>query len=384
MRKPATIYSIGVRFAGGGIGNIAHHDAQSLHEAGMLQKLLCGSAGQSDIPPNFVRQMGLASRLLRRLALFDKSGQRVLRLHNRLYDRWVRSQLEPCDLFLSWNGFGLEALRQAKKMGALTIVYRASAHPLHQRRLLAEEYARWGLPYVPATPHLEQATLELQEADTVIIPSDFVRESCIQEGIPAAKLTQIPFGVDHSRFHAPDRPPQAEPFRVLFLGQIGVRKGVPYLLQAWEQLGWEDAELWLAGRVQPDFESWLAPYRRLPGLQLRGHLSDPAEALRQCHLFVFPTIEEGSALVVYEAMATGLPVITTPNAGSLIRDRQDGVIVPIRDADALAAQIAALRASPQRRQALGEAAQQRVRPYTWSRYGQQLVAKLEEAWRQHA
>ena len=372
------LYSIGVRFAGGGIGNVAHHGVSGLYRHGMLRRLLCGSYRSTEIPDACIRSLGPLSRLLRKLAVYDPGRFRITSFHNVLYDRWVRRNLEPCDIFLSWNGFGLQALRKAKAGGARTAVYRASSHPLEQARLLREEHLRWGQRHESRGAAVDRATTEIQEADYVVIPSDFVYQSCLKQGLEPHKLIQIPFGVDVTRFHPPGAPPAEIPFRVLFVGQLGLRKGAQYLLQAWEKLRWSDAELWLVGRVQTDFEALLRSYRHLPGLRLQTHIADLAPFLRRGHLFIFPTIEEGSALAVYEAMASGLPVITTPNAGSLVRDDQDGYIVPIRDVETLAERMEALRTDAQRRSEMGKAARRRVEPYTWRRYADALAAKLDE------
>ena len=377
MTPLQVVYSIGVRFPGGGIGNASYYGVRGLYRHGMLWRLLCGSYLPTEIPDERIRALGALSRLIRKLALYDSTALAVL-IHNLIYDRWVCRNLEPCELFYTWNGYGHKALRQARANGAITVVQRASSHPTEQIRLLQDEYARWGQRFSRPDRLVQRSVIELEEADYIVIPSDFVRDSFMDQGVDSQKLIQIPFGVDTKRFHPPDTPQPETPFRALFAGQIGIRKGVLYLLQAWEQLGWDDAELWLLGRIQSDFYSHLRPYRDLPGVRLLGHVGDMDRLFRQAHLFVFPTIEEGSALVVYDAMASGLPVITTPNAGSLIRDGEDGCLVPIRDVARLAEQIETMRTNQDCRRAYGQAGRARIEPFTWERHGDALAAALAE------
>jgi len=126
------------------------------------------------------------------------------------------------------------------------------------------------------------------------------------------------------------------------------------------------------GRVLPEIKEVLKGYADLPGVRMMGFLGTPAAAYQQADIFVFPSLEEGSALVTYEAMACGLPVVTTPNAGSLVRDGVEGFIVPIRDPDALAERIEQLRADARLRQEMGRAARARAETLTWENHGQDL------------
>ncbi|MDQ7028789.1 MAG: glycosyltransferase family 4 protein, partial [Ardenticatenia bacterium] len=93
----------------------------------------------------------------------------------------------------------------------------------------------------------------------------------------------------------------------------------------------------------------------------------------QADVFVFPSLQEGSALVTYEALACGLPVVTTPNAGSVVRDGIEGFLVPIRDVEALAARLEHLRADEGLHLEMGQAARRRAKAFTWEHYGDRLA-----------
>ncbi|RMG93271.1 MAG: glycosyltransferase family 1 protein [Chloroflexi bacterium] len=367
------IYSIGVRFAGGGIGNIAYKAVQGLYQRQMLHRLLCGSRRTTEIPPQKIRSLGFPSRGLRQLALY---AHQFTYWHNRLYDLWATRHIERADLFLGWNGFCLHSLQQAKRLGSVTVVERASTHNLYQQAVLAEEYGRFGLPF-PNSPNLERALKEYEFADFVLVPSQFAYESFIQQGFPPEKVQLVPFGVDTKRFF-PAKEQEKRPFRVLFVGQIGLRKGVVYLLQAWQKLGWRDAELYLVGRVETGNGRVFQPYHNLPGLHWTNHIPNPVSLYQQADVFVFPSLEEGSALVTYEAMACGLPVITTPNAGSVVRHNQEGFIVPIRDPDTLANCLETLRSDQHLRHQMSQAARNRAQQFTWETYQENLCTTLKQ------
>lgn len=371
------VYSIGARFAGGGIGNIAYRAAQGLYQYHLLSCLLCGSYRDTEIPAEKIRSLGLPSRGLRKLAVYDPT-YRLNYYHNVLYDHWAARQLEQCDLFHGWNGFCLNSLQKAKKLGAVTVVERASAHNLRQRAILEEEYGRWGRTFPWPQASLERSLKEYEWADYILVPSQFAYDSFLEQGFAPERLLLIPFGVDTERFRPAEKSKGKRPFRVLFVGQINLRKGTVYLLQAWQQLGWTDAELYLVGRTEQRSASIFQPWRNLPGVHWLGYVSEPVRMYQEADVFVFPSLEEGSALVTYEAMACGLPIITTSHAGSVARDDREGFIVPIRDADALAERLETLRNDTNLRQKMGQAARQRTVKFTWKTYQENLCRSLQQ------
>ena len=151
-------------------------------------------------------------------------------------------------------------------------------------------------------------------------------------------------------------------------------KGVQYLLSAWEKLKLgDDAELGLVGEVKRDIKGVLKRFSNLEGLKLWGFRRDIPHLMGKASVFVFPSLDEGSALVTYEAMAAGLPVVTTPNSGSLVRDSLDGYIVPIRDAQSLAERIEFYYKYPQRALEMGRNGRERIAAFSWERYGEELV-----------
>ena len=93
-------------------------------------------------------------------------------------------------------------------------------------------------------------------------------------------------------------------------------------------------------------------------------------------VFLLPSLCEGSATVIYEALAHGLPVICTPNTGSVVRDGMDGFIVPIRDAATTAARLEQLAGDRELRTWMGANARQRASEFTVAAYGRRLLAAL--------
>ena len=159
--------------------------------------------------------------------------------------------------------------------------------------------------------------------DTYIVPSQFVADSLGK--VNFQNYVVIPFGVDSSLYVSQKK---QKFFSYCFAGSINKRKGVPDLLEAWSLLG-DESELHLYGMVYPEMKNILRKYDS-PKLFVHGFM-DIKNVLGKHHVFVFPTLMEGSAKVVYEALACNLPVITTYNAGSIVQDNVNGYIVPIAD-----------------------------------------------------
>lgn len=365
-------YSIDAKFGGSGIGWTAYNAAVGIYRAGHLVRLFANSNAQTTIPRALIRQWGILGRGLKYLAAKDFTAL-LDYLENTLFDFWVARQLPTADLFHGWNGMCLRSLCHARARGMITVVERASIHPTTQARLMHEEYLRWNVPFRFPTWNLRRVLHEFAQADYITVPSAFARETMLAEGVPTEKLIEIPLGVDLTRF-APAEPARAHPFRALFAGNVSIAKGVPYLLEAWRRLHWRDAELWIVGAIAPDFAKIRTHWNDMSNVRFIAYTRELARLMQQCNVFVFPSIQEGSALVTYEAMAAGLPIITTPNAGSVARDGEEGFIVPMRDVDALCTRLEHLRSNDVLRAQMGRAARARVEAFTWEHYSARLLA----------
>jgi glycosyltransferase involved in cell wall biosynthesis len=369
------VYSIGATFAGGGIGTTAYHGVRGLYRHGMLARLLCGSYRSTEIPSSLIRAAGLFDRALRKAAMYDDT-RRLYFLQSIVFDRWASRRIESASVFHTWAIHGLRSIRRAKEIGLATVLQRGTTHPRHAERVLREEYERRGKRFRRPRLLLQRSCAEVEEADFVPYPAEFAGETYRREAVPERKLIHIPYGADARRFQPAERPPGSR-FRVLFLGEVGLRKGVLYLLEAWRSLAWRDAELIVAGRVDGDVRPLLRPFDGLPGVRFLGH-ADAESAYRDADVFALPSLNEGSAKATYEAMACGLPLVVTPDAGAVARHGVEGVVVPPRDANALAAALERLRGDERLRRAMGRAARARAEEFTWDRYGDRLAEALRD------
>nr|WP_026183026.1 glycosyltransferase family 4 protein [Methanothermococcus thermolithotrophicus] len=210
----------------------------------------------------------------------------------------------------------------------------------------------------------------LKYIDYYVVPSDFVKKSLINEGINENKIFVVPFGVDINKFK-PNEKDYNESFKVAFSGNVNSRKGIRYLVQAWKELDLNDAELNIYGRVYPEVKKYLKDAEKY-NIRLHGFVNNLHEELLKNHVYAFPSLLEGSAKSIYEALACGLPVITTANSGSIVENGLDGFIIPTQDVEALKEKILFFYNNRNKIEEFGKRARKKAEQHTWENYGKRV------------
>jgi glycosyltransferase involved in cell wall biosynthesis len=309
----------------------------------------------------------------------------IMHHRNRRFDRWTADLVGRLGVgaVIGHDTSTLATFRAAQRIGAVRVLNQVIGHLAVGARTLREEAAR--LPAFADSLHLDapnwlvdQCLAEAREADLVLAPSPYVQATLVEVGVAPERVALVPYGVRLDRFHPPERPRDDGVFRVIYVGQISQRKGLKYLLDAMDKLAGPGVELVLVGGMVGQgegFRPYAGRFRHVPNLP---H-AEVAALYRQADVMAYPSLHEGSALAILEGMASGLPVVTTPNAGSWVRDDVDGHVVPIRDVDALAERLARLRDDPGRRAEMGAAARARALVFSWEAYRVALAAAVTRA-----
>ena len=384
-----------------------------LERAGLLERFytdLCANLGLLSLAgrmvPTRLRPQGLKRLLGRRVdgvpnakirCLPSFALRRVLRRTpaaspgDRLRG-WVTANRQFCELVLrrgvdgadtlyGFNGAALELFQYAKSHEMQTILEQTSAPVEFEQRLLAEEREQWpDWENVGATandwqPMADRERGEWDLADRIICGSEYVKHAIAEQGGPVERCRVVPYAAADHFFAATPRSHPRQPLRVLFVGTVCLGKGVPYLMQAAQQLRSEDVHCRVVGPVNVSDQ---AVGQLAESLELAGPVprSEMAGQYQWADVLVLPSISEGSANVCYEALAAGLPVITTPHAGSVLRDGQEGFLVPIRCAESIADRIMRLAGDVSLYQQMSEQARTRAAEFTWERYADRLVNVL--------
>lgn len=222
---------------------------------------------------------------------------------------------------------------------------------------------------------IERKHQEIELADHIFVASSMTQRSLLEIGTVESKISVMPYGAPIEYFQPQPKPDSI--FRALFIGRVGPRKGVHYLLQAWQVLNLPDAELLLVG-VNEFPSGWLTSYQD----NCRHIPSVPHIALNQyyssANVLVFPSLVEGFGLVLLEAMACGIPVITTPNTAGpdILTDGIEGFIIPIRNVEALQEKLEWCYRHPQELAEMGKAARRKAEQLTWQLYRQRLANQV--------
>lgn len=283
-----------------------------------------------------------------------------------------------CDILHVRSGYGRYAMARARRRGALCLVDHSVADSDFLFPIYEEESRRWSAGKVknPLTRSaFKYVNLDLQEADHILANSEFVKSTLVDgKRARAEQISVLYLGVDTKIFTPSALDAESDedkPFTILYLGTIDYRKGALYLLEAYRRMRVANCRLILLGPVaEVPLDKYSGEYEHVPSVAF----SDLPSWYRKASVFVFPSLGEGSARVNFEAMACGIPVITTNEAGSPVTDGVEGFIVPARDSDALADRIARLQSDPALRHRMGRAARIRVETsFTWEHYSRGLI-----------
>jgi glycosyltransferase involved in cell wall biosynthesis len=278
---------------------------------------------------------------------FIEVGQRFARRVREDLKR--RTDLNPNSVFFAYDTGALETLVWCREQKIKCVLNQMDPNRVEVELVRAEEKQWLGWAAQPIQVPEEYFIRREQEwafADRVVVNSEFSRQALIRQGVPPEKLLVIPLcyeakneGANNSSAvedkNVSSKISAATPLRVLFLGQVILRKGIQYLLAAARQLEREPIHFDVVG---PIGISQAAISSAPSNVTFHGRTGrDQAAAwYRRSHVFVLPTLSDGFAITQLEAMANGLPVIATPNCGEVVSDGADGFVVPPRDVEALA------------------------------------------------
>jgi len=262
------------------------------------------------------------------------------------FDRWVARQMQPGDHVISSYGYANECFRRARATGGRTFLDGGNSHPEHFWEVLLEEHRRWQCPDPPvARHHFQRSCAMMADVDFVLSPSRFVTRSFLDRGFREDQIIRNVYPLDLDLFRPRSEPrPADRSLTVISTGSLSLRKGTPYLLAAFRLVlrTEPNARLLLTDAIADSARPILEKYRDLP-IDWSPSLPHAAlaERLQRADVFVLPSLEDGFARTVAEALACGLPVITTPNTGAsdLIEPGRNGSIIPIRDPEATASAI---------------------------------------------
>ena len=378
------LYSIFARIGGSGLDTDAFETLRASYRGGFLGKAIAYDNRQKEIPASFIHS--LRWHPVRLISFLERPYYYGAK---KKYLDWIASRQLATgrfDLFHSWSGDCLRSLKVAKQRGIPSIVEIPTWHRdggkekvTRPKMAAASEHSssfeRWKNRLLLQRKRFIQ---EYELADLLLVLSEKAAKTFRVRGFPEEKLFYLPRGVDVERFKPGPRPAI---FRAAFAGALIKRKGIQHVLEAWHHLNLPDAELWLIGFVHDEAKPFLKQYWR-DNIRVIGFVREPENYLSQATIHVFPSQWEGSAKVTYEAAACALPQITTREAGDVVRDGVEGIIVKPGNVDAIAAALEHLYRHPEIVEQMGSAARRRVvGNFTWDHFRTRLLDAYKTAMR---
>lgn len=322
-------------------------------------------------PSELLGQLGAVARSRRARRLAELLDDAALHAYARGARRAIRQASAGARIYHYRSGFGLRSVDDARRMGLVTLCDHSIVHPLSLDRLLGRPGA--------ALPRPWRTVLDdLARADHVLVNSEFVRGTFLEHGWDGERVDVIYWGIDDA-FLATVPPlrelERVRELRILFAGSFEARKGADAVVAALTSLADVPWKLELAGTIEPGCRDAHRSFLDDPRVSLLGTVprTSLAEVMSKSDVFLFPTRAEGSARVVFEALACGTYVVTTPNAGSIVRDGIHGALVEPHDVEATAAALRDVWADRSRAHEIGARNAALVREqYRQSDYGTAL------------
>lgn len=379
------LYSFSRRFGLPGIGTTAWYQVHELVRRGIRVTLFCGSC-EREVPGihRIVETMQFAGIPLPYRLI---GNERAFRFHDSKVAHEVLEKAGHYNVIHSWPLGSLATLRAAITTGTATVLERPNAHTAFAHEVVAREHEKLGVPLTTGNPHapnperlrIEEA--EYQSAALLACPSDFVAETFLARGVDPAKIGRHQYGYDPAQFsQSPVERTADRPFTMLFVGRCEPRKGLHYALEAWHRAGASaHGRFIICGAFVPGYREVLAPLLDGASVEERGYLADVSGEMRNVDVLVLPSIEEGSALVTYEARASGCVLLVSDATGAVLQDGKHGFVHRVGDVNQLACQLQALFSDRELLESMRSASVAELDGLTWSAAADSQCSLYERA-----
>ncbi|MGB6222632.1 glycosyltransferase family 4 protein [Haloferula sp.] len=312
--------------------------------------------------------------------LLGRSG--ACEIHDRRVANWLRRNPNSVDLIHAWPLASLRTIRVAKSLGIPVMVERINAHIRFAFEIVEEECRRIGIKLPPGHDHelnpasLKREEAEYEESDYLLCPSEFVARTFTEKGFSVDRILRHQYGFDESRFRPRDRKEGLRDgkFTAIYAGVCEPRKGLHYALEAWHDSGaCELGEFRICGQFVPGYAEKLSKWLSHPSVKVMGHRSDLPELMRNSDVFILPSVEEGSALVTYEARGSGCVLLVSENSGAPCRHGYDAFLHPIRSKELLTEQLRELSQNRELLATMRKRSLETAEEITWSAAGESLA-----------
>lgn len=361
----------------GGPSYVCHHLLEAMKAAGLDVSLYCVTGDNSAYKPFHHFAMPLWAKPLGYKLLSTETWAKYAEW------RYLRS-LKDQDLAYIWNSTSIDTYKAVHSAGHTILTENINTHQATSKEILDAEYHRLGL--VPnhgidekSIAH-ESAQLEL--VDYVFSPSGEVTKSLLRADVPDKKIIQSSYGLSQSDVLLPQEVAsraQRTNLTAIFVGRIGIRKGVHLLLEYWVKAGVK-GKLKLVGNIEPSARHLVEPYLKRDDVEHVPFTKDLRSVYLNADVFLFPSLEEGSPLVTYLALGAGLASIVSPMGGDgIVHHGNEGLVINAHNADEWVDSIRQIFSDTELRLRMSNNAYIKSKEYLWGNVGRRRVESLRAA-----
>ncbi len=387
LHSPRVTLAAYTHFGARGLKGVGmYHIVKEAWRRGWVEKVIAVSKSrcQYDFDLRLVDTLPGGSRLIHGLGQVQEKLWRGFPsrwLNEAIFDQYAASRLRGSGgIFIATPGL-VRTARKAKNLGYTTFLYGGHSDPAFLLQQIQIERSAFGLNTTNQNKgrswEMARFAAHIDTSDYILAISEFAANTYVQQGFPPERIFIVPLGVDLAKFSATP-PPSGNDFTYLFMahasGSTGILKGLPYLLQAWDELSLQHARLLICGHIGQEVQDLVAKYRtRFTNVEFTGSVSDPVKYYQRASVFVFPSLAEGFGKVVLEAMASGRPVITTAIPKPVVRDGIDGFYISPRDVPDLKEKMLYFYNRPEEVGRMGMHASEQARRFSWDRFSLQVA-----------
>ena len=347
--------------------------------AGTRITVMSGSLGRS-FPPEVRIRSTLAAGPFR-LPIRYLGNSRTCRLHDWVTARWLERHGSEIDLVHGWPLASIQTMRVAKRLGIPFLLERPNAHTAYAYEATAAECRHLGIVLPRGHDHefnrdfLDQEEKEYDETDFLLCPSEFVAQTFRDRGFKEERLIRHQYGFDQKRFTPGQQDAtQHRGLNMIYVGVCEPRKGLHYALEAWlKSSAHQRGNFKICGTFVPGYAARLQTMLDHPSVEVLGHRTDIPELMKSSDLFILSSVEEGSALVTYEARGAGCVLVVSDGAGAVCHHRVNAMVHPMRDVGVLARHLSELDSNRMLVRKLREASLQTCDELQWNLAGVRLA-----------
>lgn len=335
------LYSFPHKIGSGRICWTAWQQVVGLVDAGATVMAIVGSSAKALPNGVFVKKtLGIGPfRIPYRLL----GARRASLLHDWVTALWLKRHSSEVDIVHAWPLGGLRTIRVAKKLGIPVVLERPNAHTAFAYQVVEDECKLINLTLPEGFEHkydgvaLAHEILEYNECNYLLCPSEFVAQTFRDQGFESEKLLKHQYGYDATLIQSGNQGTnQNQGLVAIYVGLCTPRKGLHYALKAWlTSEACKTGRLMVCGDFVPGYREKLEHLLDHPSVEVLGHRKDIPELMKQADLFVLSTIEEGSALVTYEARGAGCVLLVSEASGAVCESMHNGLIHSTRNVEML-------------------------------------------------